>query len=186
MVAFFEISNLNFLTLLRKKNGNDKKTERQSRGCEMSHIFVFGPSCGGKSTLAKQLHATLGDTWTYVDRDELIEQSICDEANADRVLDQKIKEIKDRVIIDAQIPWRERKEGELYFLVLPPLHTLLERDDNRTVFLKRCSERALRARNYVIETYDTLSQLPKEMFNRCLDSSQLSVEEEIQQVNKLL
>ena len=97
-----------------------------------------------------------GDRWTYIDRDELIEQGICKEAEADQALEQKINTIQHRMVIDTQIPWREKNEGELYFLVLPPLQTLLDRDAQRTLFLNRPERQALRARNYVISTYTTI------------------------------
>lgn len=150
------------------------------------HIFIFGPSCSGKSTLAEALEKRLGKEWVRIDRDDLIEQGVCDEKSADRVLDQKIQATAHRVIIDTQIPWREKLEGELYFLVLPPLATLLERDDRRTTFLGRTPERAQEARSYVIETHRQLSALSQGLFNGYFDSSALSLEEEIVQVQEMI
>lgn len=83
-------------------------------------IFLFGPSCSGKSTLAKALHNHFGNEWTYIDRDDLIEQNLCTDLTADATLEERIRSIKNKVIIDAQIPWRKKREGEFYFRVLPP------------------------------------------------------------------
>ncbi|MCI0381566.1 MAG: hypothetical protein L0207_00725 [Chlamydiae bacterium] len=148
----------------------------------MPNIFIFGPSCSGKSTLSQALYTSLGDTWTYIDRDELIEKGVCRKTEVNQTIDQKIKEIKDRVIVDAQVPWREKKEGEFYFLILPPLQILLERDQKRTTNLKRSDELAKRAKMYVLNTYETLKKIPQGIFNKCFDSSQLSLEEEVQQI----
>ena len=149
-------------------------------------IYVFGPSCSGKSTLGKALQKSLGNRWTYLDRDELIEQGICTEHRANAVLDQKISLLKSRVIIDAQIPWRERRSGERYFLVLPPLKVLLERDEYRTIRLHRPKERAMAAKKYVIETHEILSKMDKKDFDEFFDSSQFSVLEEIRRIESYI
>src|ERR1700722_7641570 len=94
-------------------------------------IYLFGASCSGKSTLGKALQNSLGNQWTYIDRDDLIEQGLCSDSTANAALEEKVQSIKNRVIIDAQIPWRKKRKDELYFLVLPPLKTLLERDATR-------------------------------------------------------
>ena len=78
-------------------------------------IFLFGPSCSGKSTLGKGLQKSFGDPWSYLDRDDLIEQSGCNDAEADALLDKKIESLKDKIIIDAQIPWREKKQESFTF-----------------------------------------------------------------------
>jgi len=149
-------------------------------------IFVFGPSCGGKSTLGKALQKNLGDGWTYIDRDDLVEQGISTDATADQTLDQRIRSIKDKIIIDAQIPWREKKKGEFYFMVLPPLGVLLERDAKRTIKLQRPEKRAYYAREYVVKTYNTLSKMEKKNFDHCFDSSRESVADEIKTVKTVL
>lgn len=142
-------------------------------------IYLFGPSCSGKSTLGIALHENLGSQWTYIDRDDLVERDLCTDSTANTLLDQKVQLIRNRVIIDAQIPWREKREGERYFLILPPLQTLLERDANRALLLKRQEKRAYYAREYVKETYQTLSQIEKTKFDYCFDSSQISIQDEI-------
>jgi len=124
-------------------------------------IFIFGPSCSGKSTLAEKLQENLGDDWSYLDRDHLIEQRLCDEITADLTLDEKNESLRNKLIIDAQIPWREKKEDELYLLLLPPLEVLLERDAERTRKLKRSEKRAYGAERYVRETYDALNKMDK-------------------------
>jgi len=87
-------------------------------------------------------------------------------------------------IVDAQVPWREKHENELYFLVLPPLQTCLKRDAERTATLKlnRHEERAKWCRHYIIETHTTLSSWPKDQFDNCFDSSVLSVAEEVEKI----
>ncbi|MDB6081933.1 MAG: hypothetical protein JWO53_1205, partial [Chlamydiia bacterium] len=127
-------------------------------------IFLFGPSCSGKSSLSKALHRSLGSDWTCIDRDDLIEQKICSESEADKTLDERIQSIKSKLIIDTQLPWREKRPGELYFRLLPPLNVLLERDAARARKFQWSQEFAKKAREFVIHTYTTLSGLSKKAF----------------------
>lgn len=158
----------------------------------MSVVYLFGPSCGGKSTLGKALESKLGSRCVYIDRDDLIENGDCDESKADIFLEQKINFIKDGrsssegiaasrkiIIVDTQIPYKEKQEGEVYVLVQPPLDVLLARDEERTKTLKRPEKRAFYAREYVIHTFKALDQMEKTKFDHCFDSSQISVQEEV-------
>lgn len=149
-------------------------------------IYIFGPSCSGKSTLARTLQNHLAFQWTYIDRDELIESGMCIESAADTALDEKIRTVKDRVIVDAQIPWREKEQGEIYCLLLPPLERLLERDAQRTERLKRSERRAFYAREYVVSTHGALCAMDRKKFDVCVDSSLLSMEEIALKVLQLL
>ena len=151
-----------------------------------NHIFIFGASCSGKSTLALALKESLGHQWTYLDRDELIDKGECTDETANALLDQKLQQIKNRTIVDAQIPWREKQERELYFLVLPPLEILLKRDAQRTKILQRTPQRAEYAREYVIQTYQTLASIDRKHFDAHFDSSQSSVAEETQAIKGIL
>ena len=150
------------------------------------NIYIFGPSCSGKSTLAKTLQQRLGDQWTYLDRDQLIESGLCPESAADTTLEERIQAVKTRVIIDAQIPWKEKKEEEIYCLLLPPLGTLLERDAQRTKALNRSERRALRAKEYVIHTHETLRRTALERFDVCFDSSLIPIEQTVVKLLQLL
>lgn len=149
-------------------------------------IFIFGPSCSGKSTLGHALQKNLGSEWAYIDRDELIEQNACTESTADRTLEERIQSINGKMIIDAQIPWREKQKDELYFMVLPPLEVLLKRDAERTKKLQRPEKQACNAREYVLETYNILSKMKRENFDHCFDSSRESVMDEISRVRTLI
>ena len=143
------------------------------------HLFIFGPSCSGKSTLALALKNSLGEDWRSIDRDDLIEQNICTEDKANQTIDGRIASLKANTIIDAQIPWRDKKEGEFYFVVLPPLAVLLGRDSNRTQRLKRTEKRAHYARLYVEETYQKIASLAPEIFDARFDSSLQTIEQEL-------
>jgi len=149
-------------------------------------IFLFGPSCSGKSTLGKALQKNLGSEWRYIDRDDLIEQNVCTESTADRTLEERIQSIKGKIIIDAQIPWREKQKGEFYFMVLPPLAVLLKRDAERTIKRQRSEKRAYYAREYVLETHNSLSKMKRENFDHCFDSSRESVTDEIITVKSII
>ncbi len=149
-------------------------------------IFLFGPSCSGKSTLGQALQKDLGGDWIYIDRDDLIEQNVCSESTADRTLEQRIQSIKGKIIIDTQIPWREKQKGEFYFMVLPPLEILLKRDAERTVKLQRPERQAYYAREYVLETYNTLSKMNKENFDHYFGASRESVMDEIDTVKTII
>ena len=139
-------------------------------------IFIFGPSCSGKSSLGQALQQSLGSKWTYIDRDNLIEQNLSPESAADAMLDTKIQSIGQNIIIDAQVPWRKKKHGEFYFLLLPPLQVLLHRDAERTLKLQRSPIRAGHARTYVIETYEILNKTHKTVFDHCFNSSQYTID----------
>ena len=149
-------------------------------------IFLFGPSCSGKSTLGQALQKNLGSAWTYIDRDDLIEQKACIESTADRTLEERIQAIKGKIIIDAQIPWREKHKGEFYFMVLPPLEVLLKRDAERTIKQQLPERQAYYAREYVLETHNTLINMKRELFNHCFDSSRESVMDEINMVKTII
>lgn len=150
------------------------------------HIYIFGPSCSGKSTLCQALQKSLGRTWSYIDRDVLIESGECSEADADGALENRIDSLKGNVIVDAQIPWRKKEKKEHYFLVLPPLTILLERDAERTRILNRSEERARYAKDYVISTHHILSKQDPAIFDHCFDSSALSVAEEVETIKTFL
>lgn len=132
--------------------------------------------------IAQSLLNTLGPLWTYIDRDEFIENKVCSESEADRFLDSRVREIGTRVIVDAQLPWRDRRVGELYFLLLPPLEVLLGRDAKRAQMRNRSEARAERAREFVIQTHNNLSQIPKDKFSACFDSSTTPVEECVKKI----
>jgi adenylate kinase family enzyme len=149
-------------------------------------IFLFGPSCSGKSTLGESLQDSLGSEWTYIDRDHLIEQNVCTDQAADKTLEERIQSIQKKIIIDAQIPWREKREGEFYFMLLPPLKVLFERDAERTIKLQRSPKLAQDAREYVLETYNTLSGLDKKSFSCCLDSSRESISDEVNKIKSIV
>jgi len=158
-----------------------------------STLFVFGPSCGGKSTLSKALVQQLGPTWTYLDRDRLIENGLCIEEKADEMIDERILSFQSKnqnVIVDAQIPWRAQKnKDELYVLVYAPLPELLARDAQRTVRLGRSPQRAHYARLYVEKTFTEVFKAPLSLdfcYDLVLDSSQDSIDAATQQVLSLL
>jgi chloramphenicol 3-O-phosphotransferase len=149
-------------------------------------VYIFGPSCSGKSTLGQALQQQLGDQWTYLDRDQLIENGLCIESAADKTLEEKIQAVSNKVIIDAQIPWRAKKKEEVYCLLLPPLKTLLERDALRTEYLKRPERRAFYARQYVIDTHAALNAMDRKKFDIYFDSSLFSVEETVLKILQFL
>lgn len=152
-------------------------------GAVLMNVFIFGPSCSGKSSLSKTLQESLGDEWTYLDRDDLTQKEGIKEEDADEVIDQRLG---NRFIIDAQIPWREKKAGEFYFLIFPPLEELLKRDALRTKNLNREEKFAQYAKKYVIETHQTLKEYQKDCFNHCFDSSQRSLLEEVEKIQTCL
>jgi hypothetical protein len=149
-------------------------------------IFLFGPSCSGKSTLGKDLQTHLGSEWRYVDRDELIENRLCTDATADEALEWRIQHIRENIIVDAQIPWRPPRKYEFYFMVFPPLEILLKRDAERTIKLQRSARQAYYAREYVLETYNALNRMNRENFHHIFDSSQESIIGEIDRIKTII
>lgn len=149
-------------------------------------LFIFGPSCGGKSTLSQALAEHLG--WIYLDRDLLIEDGLCKEEQADQALEEHIA-LHRHVVVDAQVPWRAPREDELYVLVHAPLEVLLERDALRTAYFQRSEKRAYYARKYVEETFVEVWQAPVNwgfVYHHMCDSSQTALDTEIAEVLGLL
>jgi hypothetical protein len=68
---------------------------------------------------------------------------------------------------------------------MPPLEVLLARDANRTERLGRTEMRANWARDYVITTHKTLSEMDASKFDCIIDSSVLSTKEIAEKVLKL-
>lgn len=158
-----------------------------------SVLFIFGPSCGGKSILSKALIQQLGPSWAYLDRDQLIEDGLCVEEEADQVLEDSILFFQSKnqsVLVDAQIPWRAPKnEEEKYVLVYAPLSELIARDAQRTIRLQRSPKRARYARIYVEETFSEVFKVPIDLhfhYHVIFDSSVQPVDSEVKEVIKLL
>jgi hypothetical protein len=149
-------------------------------------IFLFGPSCGGKSTLGKALQRSLGREWSYVDQDDFIENGLCLEEHVNAFSESRIREIGKKVIVDAKIPWRDKKPGEFYCLLLPPLNVLLQRDATRTLKLNRTVRRSRGARLHVIDTHKVLSQINQSNFDLCMDSSKISTSKEVAKIKALM
>lgn len=149
------------------------------------NIFIFGSSCSGKSTLATALSERLGGEWAYLDRDDLVQKEGIKEEVADSEIDRQLA-LRTHVIVDAQIPWRERKEGELYFLIFAPLECLLKRNALRTERLERKPNRAKWAKDYVVQTHKKLAEMDARFFNGSFNSSNSSLSEEVDQIYRTL
>ncbi|QVL56905.1 MAG: hypothetical protein KFB93_05835 [Simkaniaceae bacterium] len=149
------------------------------------NIFIFGPSCAGKSTLALALKEKLGQEWIYLDKDSLVEEEGFDERFVQEEIDKRISSLT-HVIVDNQVPWRKKREGEFFFRILPPLETLLKRDEKRTKKIQRTEVRSKWARHYVINTHKELSELDQAFFSETFDSSKMSIEDEVDQICKTL
>lgn len=147
------------------------------------NIFIFGPSCSGKSTLAKELKERMGESWSVLDRDDLVQKEEIPEGKANEEVDRRL-EGRTSMIVDAQVPWRDKNAGELFFLVYPPLDVLLKRDAVRTERLKRPEKRAHWAREYVKKTHGELGKIDKSFFDRIFASEE-SLEEEVLECLKL-
>ena len=153
----------------------------------MSTIYIFGPSCSGKSTLGEKLQKLLGNDWLYIDRDVLIEQKQCSTETADQCLDEKIKAREGKgTIIDAQIPWREKSDGEFFVLLLPSLETLLNRNNKRTQFFNRNTKRHKICEDYIIETYHRLSNEPRTQFDAVFDSGYSKLDDIANEVTQII
>lgn len=156
---------------------------------QINVVYLFGPSCGGKSTLGLALKERLRGRWGYIDRDAVFAQACKTEAEENAlnaVLEDEIQRSKTRMIIDAQKPWRAKKENELYVLVSAPLEVLLERDLERTKNWKKDVARSKYATQYVIKTQQLFESMNKDQFDYWFDSSQVSVQDEVDIVQKRL
>ena len=135
-------------------------------------ICCLGPSCSGKSTLAKQLSTTLTTTqqsWIHLDIDDLVKQ----EALQQKISEQKVDEYSllllskhtnkllnehKNIVIDTNT-WTDNTPHNfiaqsMRVLVYTPPHILLERDQHRTIKLKRPPKRAYYARQFVKHSFN--------------------------------
>lgn len=148
--------------------------------CVLSHahseenhsvIFVYGTSCAGKSTLAKNLAKTLGDSWQYIDRDEVIEEHADMPAQEielradDYVLEKAVTLLQNgsSVVIDTQLHSHmlDKLPGFKTFsvLVYAPLSCLMKRDTLRQTIICRSEQRQFYARAYILTTFSQLFAL---------------------------
>lgn len=149
-------------------------------------LFIYGTSCAGKSSLSKQLIQCLGNQWQLIDRDAVIEEQQASylqtyshltkeqirhgldeiEASADDIVLQKIHESLQNhlsVIVDTQLHQNllDCLQGFLSYsvLVYAPLLVLLERDEQRSLRLKRSERRKFYAKAFILETFAQLFSL---------------------------
>lgn len=150
---------------------------KKDHGISIFHIY--GPSCSGKSSLCQALKETFQEQAIYIDRDDLLEKEKIEESEVDKEIDRRIDRLKRSyfLLIDAQIPWRQKKEEEIYIALLPPIEVLRFRNQIRNERMGRSEKRAFYALQFVEETFEKISTLPSETFDHSFDSSILSSRE---------
>ncbi|HLW72505.1 MAG TPA: ATP-binding cassette domain-containing protein [Candidatus Babeliales bacterium] len=121
-------------------------------------IIVMGPSCAGKSTLSKYLCDQLNtqnEKWEKIDFDDV-------EENIERLIavTNDYLQQNSNVIIDTNTyenGLENRINGAVTItkiIVIAPLEVLLQRDKRRTEFFNRNADRALRCRDFVIDSFN--------------------------------
>jgi adenylate kinase family enzyme len=135
-------------------------------------LIVMGPSCSGKSTLAKGLWQELirrtqesGPQWALIDLDDVTEDVKINpdysSANDLEYLSNAVNKLLDQgksVVVDTN-NYSEKFESELKAeqvkkaLIYAPLPVLLARDDHRTKSLKRDSKKAIGAKYFVMDNF---------------------------------
>jgi adenylylsulfate kinase-like enzyme len=141
-------------------------------------IVVMGPSCAGKSTLAKFLCAQLaarGQAWQVIDFDEVEENIEYLIAATNDCLEKNINVIIDTNTYEDEI--EKNCKGAVAMtkiIVTAPLDVLLQRDERRTEYLKRPDHRAVRCRQFVIDSFNKNSAWSADVM---IDSSQQSVQQ---------
>lgn len=124
-------------------------------------FLIYGSSCAGKSTLAKELQRNLGPEWCYLDWDDY-ENQVGNEYATEALLDTIKEELVSgkHLIVDTQpcINWNDALSHYhvATILVYAPLTTLIARDKTRQAILKRPEQRRRYARAYIYETYHLL------------------------------
>jgi guanylate kinase len=141
-------------------------------------IIFMGPSCAGKSTLAKftcvQLNGTHGETWQVVDFDNVGESIECLVAVVNECLQSGTNVIVDTNTYDAEIEKNIKGAATITkIIVTAPLDILLTRDTMRTQRLQRNTEQATRCRDFVIHSFNRSLTWPSDLM---IDSFQWSVE----------
>lgn len=144
-----------FLTLNICLNGNEPI------------IVIYGSSCSGKSSLSKALKDDLGENWTVIDRDLVIEKYCQDkEELADAFLLDEIRDHLNKqknLIVDTQdiiaIEEDLKDKQLLRIFVYAPLSIILARDSLRAERLNRSPKRNYYARSFVLDSYAKLLTL---------------------------
>jgi hypothetical protein len=149
-------------------------------------IFLFGAPCSGKSTLRMALQKHLGREWTSIDQRAVIARNKLNELAANNEIDLRILFLKTKIIIEAKIPWRPKREGEFYFILSPPSEVLEKRDDLRIEKLHRPLLQAVLARDLMGITHSILSRMEEEEFDRRFDSSTMSVMQEVDAIKSVI
>jgi len=140
-------------------------------------IILMGPSCAGKSTLSKYLHAAFiakNEAWAVVDFDkveESIERLI---ATTHEYLEKNINVIIDTNTYENEIDKKCNGAATKIIIVTAPLDILLQRDEKRTQRLKRSEHRATQCRHFVISSFNESLTWPSDLI---IDSSQQSAQE---------
>lgn len=161
-------------------------------------VIVMGPSCSGKSTLAKALAGKMGKLWQMVDLDDVIEDvrmhsiDVRESINSDldylSIAVNKILDTGKSVVIDTNT-YQEGFEKKLHatnvkkVLVYCSLPELIKRDLKRTENLKRDERKAKIAKEFVLSSFDdffsfeqkigkpTSDMIPRFSCDICVDSS---------------
>lgn len=126
-------------------------------------VFVMGPSCSGKSTLAEALVEHLGNNWVLVSFDTL-EDKLGRTIGAEAIFISMIDEINallksaKNVVIDTNTFYlshcnRLSSMYINYVLMSTPLEVLFERDAIRAKRLRRAPKQAQRARDFVEKSF---------------------------------
>ena len=178
-------------------------TTGNMHNAEASHLLcafiIMGPSCAGKSTLAKKVLEAGSDNWKMIELDVIEDdlkksQSDYSQHNLIKVLtEQANKALKSghSVIIDTNI-YSEELEiinagCQIKILVTCPLEILIDRNSKRNVRLKRSKEKAQHALEWVEKTHKRFEdKFLRSRCDWCFDSSCVNTEKMCRQLGDTL
>lgn len=127
-------------------------------------IFVMGPSCSGKSTIAKELLGGLTDNWVLAEYDA-IEDRVGRKTPSEDVFTLLIDTINNHldaqksVVVDTNMFYPQkcatlRAQQVEHVFIYAPLEILLQRDAYRTKILLRGKWQADAAHSFLIKSFN--------------------------------
>jgi adenylylsulfate kinase-like enzyme len=151
-------------------------------------LFIMGPSCSGKTTIARAVQQELGQEWILAEYD-VIEDEMHERAdhvavfnNLMRYVNKKLKENKN-VLIDTNfmcLPACEQLISleKIYIVCSAPLTILLERNRTRNSKKNRTSAQVDIAQEWIKESYNNFFSSEQPIRYDCIiDTTSTTIED---------
>lgn len=160
-------------------------------------VFIVGPSCAGKSTIAHRVIKELDSNWILLEYDT-IEEEMGRLVKSKRIFEIVMDKVEynlangKSVIVDSNVFFTDVHanyaiENNKIILVYAPLEILLERDTIRTEQLSRDRIKAERARMFVIKSFNRFFRKNKTIeFSGVFDTSKHSIDQLLYNIKRII